>query len=195
MKALTIHQPWAWAIAAGHKRVENRTWLTAYRGWLAIHAGSSNKSIADATAFCARQGVTPPPIESLHFGAVIAVATLVDVRPLHTDSLFREEHDKDPWAFGPQCWILDDVRSLSDPVPCSGKMGLFDLPDEVARAVRLQAPPLCQACGMPLQPDDLWGWCSLDCAAELTAESAAVLPQPPLTESDRVGDVTTGIRD
>lgn len=26
MKSLTVKQPWAWAIVAGHKRVENRSW-------------------------------------------------------------------------------------------------------------------------------------------------------------------------
>ena len=41
IKALTIKQPWASAIAFGDKRVENRSWPTAYRGLLAIHAGAS----------------------------------------------------------------------------------------------------------------------------------------------------------
>lgn len=41
MYALTIKQPWASAIMAGLKRVENRTWRTDYRGPLAIHAGLS----------------------------------------------------------------------------------------------------------------------------------------------------------
>lgn len=41
MYALTVKQPWASAIMAGLKRVENRTWRTDYRGPLAIHAGSS----------------------------------------------------------------------------------------------------------------------------------------------------------
>lgn len=31
-RVLSIQQPWAWAIAAGHKRVENRSWSTRYRG-------------------------------------------------------------------------------------------------------------------------------------------------------------------
>ncbi|MHC4404130.1 MAG: ASCH domain-containing protein [Planctomycetota bacterium] len=41
MKALTICQPWAWAIIHGPKPVENRGWATKYRGPLAIHAGQS----------------------------------------------------------------------------------------------------------------------------------------------------------
>ena len=41
MKALTVCQPWAWAIVEGHKSVENRRWSTAYRGLLLIQAASS----------------------------------------------------------------------------------------------------------------------------------------------------------
>lgn len=38
-KALSIKQPWAWAIIEGFKDVENRSWPTSYRGPLFIHAG------------------------------------------------------------------------------------------------------------------------------------------------------------
>lgn len=38
MKVLTLHQPYATAIALGHKRYETRSWWTSYRGPLAIHA-------------------------------------------------------------------------------------------------------------------------------------------------------------
>ena len=40
MKALSVRQPWAWAIAAAGKDVENRTWRTDYRGLIAIHASA-----------------------------------------------------------------------------------------------------------------------------------------------------------
>lgn len=39
MKALSILQPWAWLITAGHKDIENRRWWTNYRGPFLIHAG------------------------------------------------------------------------------------------------------------------------------------------------------------
>lgn len=32
MKALTVCQPWAWAIVHHTKRIENRSWETMYRG-------------------------------------------------------------------------------------------------------------------------------------------------------------------
>lgn len=39
MRALTLHQPWATLVAIGAKRIETRSWHTAYRGLVAIHAG------------------------------------------------------------------------------------------------------------------------------------------------------------
>lgn len=39
MRAITIRQPWAWAVAHGGKVTENRTALFTYRGPLLIHAG------------------------------------------------------------------------------------------------------------------------------------------------------------
>ncbi|SLH41428.1 Uncharacterised protein [Mycobacteroides abscessus subsp. massiliense] len=39
MKALTIQQPWAWAIFNG-KNIENRAQLWGYRGKIAVHAGA-----------------------------------------------------------------------------------------------------------------------------------------------------------
>mgnify|MGYP001137357808 FL=1 len=41
MRAITVRQPWAWAIVFGQKDVENRSRNIAgrYRGPVAIHAG------------------------------------------------------------------------------------------------------------------------------------------------------------
>jgi len=38
MIALSIQQPWAWAIIHGGKDVENRTWPTKFRGRFLVHA-------------------------------------------------------------------------------------------------------------------------------------------------------------
>lgn len=37
-KALSLRQPWAWAVVHGYKDVENRSWSTKHRGPLLIHA-------------------------------------------------------------------------------------------------------------------------------------------------------------
>lgn len=41
IRALTILQPWASAIALGCKRIETRGWQTSHRGPLLIHAGQA----------------------------------------------------------------------------------------------------------------------------------------------------------
>ncbi len=48
MKALSLRQPWAWAILHAGKRIENRDWGTAYRGPLLLHA---SKSVGSRMAF------------------------------------------------------------------------------------------------------------------------------------------------
>lgn len=50
MKAISIHQPWAWLIVEGYKDIENRTWLTAYRGPVLIHAGLTRADPEDVQA-------------------------------------------------------------------------------------------------------------------------------------------------
>ena len=124
LRALTIRQPWAWAIAAGHKRVENRSWSTAYRGPLAIHAGRVIET--EAYARCERLAGVGVPF-NLATGSVVAVSVLLDV----------VTHSTDPWFEGPYGWVLDVVRPVV-PVPCVGRQSLFNLPHDVEDAVREQ---------------------------------------------------------
>jgi len=46
MKALTVRQPWAWAIVFAGKDIENRTWKSkyCYGSTIAIHAGYNLES-------------------------------------------------------------------------------------------------------------------------------------------------------
>ena len=108
LRAITLIQPWATLIVQGHKTIETRTWRTAYRGWLAIHAGKSKDLIED-------------PAKHV-FGAVVAIARLVDCRPMTVDdepaSLVRSEP-------GRYAWELADIRALDTPVPMRGYQGLW----------------------------------------------------------------------
>ena len=47
IKCLSVCEPWAWAIIHGPKGIENRSWATAYRGPLLIHASKSKAYLAD----------------------------------------------------------------------------------------------------------------------------------------------------
>ena len=51
MKALSLWQPWASAIACGSKTIETRSWDTSYRGRLAIHA-AKRCVMRDLEAIC-----------------------------------------------------------------------------------------------------------------------------------------------
>lgn len=129
MKALTICQPYAALIVTGEKLVENRGWSTNYRGRLLIHAGKSRKWLdnKDEQEFTERG-------DSLVFGAAVGEATLVNV--LYIDAIHRGDYDmRYPWLWdhahthGPWCWVLQDVKRYTQPVPWKGARGLWDVPD------------------------------------------------------------------
>ena len=130
MYALTVCQPWAWAIMVGPKRVENRTWRTNYRGPLAIHAGKSRKWLRDCDRF--PDGTLPPAATDLTFGAVLGVVELVNVLP-YTDP----EVATDPWADGPWCWVLRDPQPWFEPFYCPGACGLWRIAAQIPSELNL----------------------------------------------------------
>lgn len=131
LTALTIRAPWAWAIAQGWKRVENRSWATRFRGRIAIHAAVSKESDADAAATFASLGIEPP--SEFVRGAIIGTVELVDILPLD-EFLRRFGSDRfdSGFAVGPLCWVLREPR-LCAPTPCSGNFQLWN----VARRLEL----------------------------------------------------------
>lgn len=131
MKAISLWQPWASAIALGHKRIETRHWSTSYRGPIAIHAAKrwtrDERDYADAFAH-----FMPMP-HGYPLGSIVATATLYDVR--RTEVLApmisaREDQlgNYSPERFG---WLLGDIQALAIPIPFLGRQGLFDIPDDL----------------------------------------------------------------
>ncbi|MBR5243416.1 MAG: ASCH domain-containing protein, partial [Thermoguttaceae bacterium] len=103
LKALTIRAPWAWAIAQGWKRVENRSWATRFRGRIAIHAAVSKESDAEAAATFAALGIEPPT--EFVRGAIIGTVELVDILPLGEYlRRFGDDRFDRGFALGPLCW-------------------------------------------------------------------------------------------
>jgi hypothetical protein len=168
MKAISLWQPWATAVALEAKRFETRSWpapqsvvgqriaihaakrwtadqdyLSSYRFWcgaLGIHVGETRTRLKGA----------------LPFGAIVAVATISECRT--TDSmtvgeLFVErlpegeppgspygwdEYSMGDFSIGRFAWRLEDVVRLETPVAGVGHQGFFDLPADVADAVMAQ---------------------------------------------------------
>jgi hypothetical protein len=160
MKAISLWQPWASAVALGSKTIETRHWSTSYRGPLAIHAakrlnrgemifyGSCWNWVGALSGLGAGSGNHFDLIGALPLGAIVAVCNLTDCRP--TESFTQGELDvmRAPdresghlyqWCerqmgnfdLGRFGWILEDIRALPDPIPFVGRRGLFNVPDSV----------------------------------------------------------------
>lgn len=148
MKALTLFQPWGWAIVAGHKTVENRTWKppkTAIGTVIAIHAGKTYD--AEGEAFLRKHGVEMPTdgAHRIH-GALIGTAKLVravrhqDCAVFDGELFDADDGDPvrdDPMFFGPWGWVLTEVRPLAEPVYCGGSLGLWSVNPDVLNGAGL----------------------------------------------------------
>lgn len=132
MQVLSVRQPWAWAIARGHKLIENRTWDATYRGVLAIHASLrvdldslENPLIRDAG------WDTSDPVAGT--GGIVAVVSLVDIC---TAARSGEPCECGRWADPGAChWQLSDVRMLAEPIMTHGQPGLWMPAPEVEAAL------------------------------------------------------------
>lgn len=129
IKCLAVRQPWAWAICAGLKGIENRTWTTKHRGRIAIVA-SANKT--DLNAYTRAAKPNKLSTSTFTLGAVIGVADLVDVEPL------GPHLETNRWAFGPYCWRLANGRKFPEPIPCSAKLNLYAADSELDARIQAQ---------------------------------------------------------
>ena len=120
MKAISIKQPWASLVAAGHKTVECRTWKTSYRGPLLICSSKGDFEIND--------GLIAPG------GMALGVVELVDVRPMAKADLEK--------SFLPEDWYTDALKGYAwhikksyEVIPFSvkGKLNLFEVDAEMEK--------------------------------------------------------------
>jgi ASCH domain/Tetratricopeptide repeat len=127
LRALSVRQPWAWAICAGIKKTENRTWTTERRGTIAIHASTSTQVV---NAFHKDSGCEAMHRKNFVFGAIIGFADIVDV------ASYGRQHEDDPFAEGPYCWTMGNGRFLKEPIPIPGKLNLFKLTPAIQDVLR-----------------------------------------------------------
>ena len=125
MKALSIRQPWAWAILYAGKTIENRPRRTHLRETIAIHA-SLQPDRAWHLAYPPRAPFVPAP-EDCAFGAIIGFADLVDC----------VEHHPSKWFQGPFGYVLANPRPLKTPIPCKGALGFWKVPPEILHRCRI----------------------------------------------------------
>lgn len=130
MKALTVRQPWADAIAHGTKRTENRTWRPPQNAGsrILVHAGAAY----DPMGRFAITGLATLESWPGTRGAIVAVADLKDVHAAQDGCCA-------PWG-QPDVyhWIFSSVAALPEPVPCPGRQRLWTPGDDVLAAVLRQ---------------------------------------------------------
>lgn len=119
--ALSLRQPWVWAILFCGKDVENRTWRSARRGRIILHASQT----FDETGlrYLTATGFDVP--DGLPTGAYVGEVTITGCQPVAAcDS---------PWAFGPWCYTLERPVPYASPIPGRGRLGFYPISEEVAR--------------------------------------------------------------
>jgi len=119
--ALSVRQPWAWAIIHAGKDIENRSWQGVnhglrQRGRVAIHAakGMTRDEYDEARAFIDGRGYFCPDAHALFRGGIIGSVEVADV----------VNKSDSPWFFGPRGLVLRDPRPCAF-VPSVGALGYF----------------------------------------------------------------------
>ena len=125
--ALSVRQPWAWAIIHAGKDVENRDWRRPnpglnFRGRVCIHA---SRGITQNEYLLARKGIEDLPVltadvpeaRELVRGAIIGTVDVVGI--------VRKGEFDSPWFFGPMGLVLQDPRPC-EPIFAQGQLGFFE---------------------------------------------------------------------
>jgi hypothetical protein len=130
MKALTVRQPWAWAIINVGKDIENRSWNTRIRGRIAIHAaqGMTREEYERGCTYIKR--IKPrakiPPYEDLERGEILGTVEIVD----------SIQDSGSPWFEGEYGFVLSHPKKLPEPIPCKGALNFWDVSKHIESLIK-----------------------------------------------------------
>lgn len=141
MLALTLKRPWSWYVSHGPKRVENREWKPEALkpgGVFALHAGLGwDKAFApdalNMPSWAPGSWPAHPPMSQIPTG-IVALVTFAGASNKAPPAGYYDAGVNEWWR-GPWGWVLGAVCAI-DPVPCTGKQGLWELPADVEARVR-----------------------------------------------------------
>jgi hypothetical protein len=120
-RALSIRQPWAYAILHLGKDVENRPWRTHRRGRILIQASLNVR----------REGALKLKLDpdELPTGAIVGSVEIADCT----------QNSKSKWAIrGQWHWILKNPRVLAKPIPFKRTLGFMRVPSKLLNGRRFQ---------------------------------------------------------
>ncbi len=137
MKVLSLLQPWATLVMLGAKQFECRSWQTAYRGPLLIHA-SAKKPSGRAKLFFEQSEYFKKYItdmDQLPYGSLIAevkltqiykTAWLVQNLEMFSPTNWQQEFAFDDYAPNRYAWKFEEPRKLDFFLPTKGTLGLWE---------------------------------------------------------------------
>lgn len=154
VKAISVKQPWAWAIMHGAKTIENRTQMWNYRGPLAIAAsktwsneGFSAPRVQEAFASQHPDLVGSSAEEQARAlcpqGVIIGVVELTDCHVADGPACCAPWGDQRRDAASSRAvthLVLQHPQPLRTPVPVRGALWLWDVPEPALSAVTGQLP-------------------------------------------------------
>jgi len=186
VKALSLSQPWLWAMLdpVADKGIENRDWMPPIEmigQRIALHAAKSFDD--DALPMLWEAGFKLPG--EYQKSAIIGVATID--RVVTEDRTLPEPQKR--WFFGKCGWVLTDRRPLPRPIPWDGALGLWTVPPliegEIVRQIEGDAAGVeTSSAWVAAHPGEhLWfeydGLPSCVCCGIMRAKSTAKKPQKP----------------
>ena len=124
--ALSIRQPWAFLIADGLKKVENRTWATAFRGVILIHAAKEHDTEWEEKAGEEARHIIKRRVALLNiarfsnsiydYSAIIGAAIITG-----SDRVFSSI-----WCIADYNYIhIGEAIRFKNPIKCPGKQKIF----------------------------------------------------------------------
>jgi hypothetical protein len=160
LRVLTIKQPWASAIAAGVKDLENRSWDPSRmlftgaghsNGWFAVHAGASYQNPRTYYTKDMMQRLWPALLTTRHDhkaalfpqSRIIALAHVTEI--VSYNEIVSRGKEAACWALKSTgkrssglCWRIDRVVRVPEDMqlPMAGKLGMWRCPAGVEQKLR-----------------------------------------------------------
>lgn len=120
IKTLSVAQPWAECIVSKGKNVENRSWNTKKRGYIAIHASAAFSK--DRFNLCKEEYNLDFRRDDVSYGMIVGFAEILDV--ITEDELSRKTSK---WFMGEYGFVLGNIIKLKKPIRVKGSLGFWKL--------------------------------------------------------------------
>jgi hypothetical protein len=145
MRGLSLHQPWANLIVHGYKQIETRSWKSAYRGRVIIHASQTRDWTPTASAwhawFQARHLPPKAVADPYVYGALIGACRFDDCEPTDTfdvQTISEQEYAVGNYEPGRFAYTVSNPVAFRQPIAYRGHLGLWKVPGDLVELIERQ---------------------------------------------------------